>query len=53
MHVKLRDRSRIIIYFRTKPRAGGSLNMLDLILLGLGLGLFLLSVGYASVCDRL
>jgi len=27
--------------------------MLDVIVLGLGLGLFVLSVGYTIVCDRL
>jgi hypothetical protein len=31
----------------------GSITMLDLILLALGLGFFALSVGYAYACDRL
>jgi hypothetical protein len=32
---------------------GWSIQMLDLILLALGLGFFLLSIGYAYACDRL
>jgi hypothetical protein len=31
----------------------GSEHMLDLILLALGLGFFVLSIGYAYACDRL
>jgi hypothetical protein len=31
----------------------GSITMLDLILLALGLGFFALSVGYAYACERL
>jgi hypothetical protein len=34
----------------TPPR---SISMLDLILLAIGLGFFVLSVGYAYACDRL
>ena len=33
--------------------AGGSSEMLDIIMLAIGLGLFALSVGYAVACDRL
>jgi hypothetical protein len=33
--------------------AGGSTEMLDLVMLALGLGFFALSVGYAVACDRL
>ncbi len=33
--------------------AGGSTEMLDLIMLALGLGFFALSVGYAMACDQL
>jgi hypothetical protein len=33
--------------------SGGSLQMLDLILLAMGLGFFALSVGYAYACERL
>ncbi len=29
------------------------MNMLDIVLLALGLGLFVISVGYAYACDRL
>jgi hypothetical protein len=32
---------------------GRSIQMLDLILLALGLGFFALSIGYAYACDRL
>jgi hypothetical protein len=32
---------------------GRSFQMLDLILLAIGLGFFALSVGYAYACDRL
>ncbi len=31
----------------------GSASMLDVLLLALGLGLFVVSVGYAYACDRL
>ena len=31
----------------------GSIQMLDLIMLALGLGFFALSIGYAFACDRL
>ena len=31
----------------------GSIQMLDLIMLAIGLGFFALSVGYAYACDRL
>jgi hypothetical protein len=33
--------------------AGGSTEMLDLVMLALGLGFFALSVGYAMACDQL
>jgi hypothetical protein len=33
--------------------AGRSIKMLDIIMLGLGLGFFALSVGYAYACDQL
>ena len=33
--------------------AGRSIQMLDIIMLGLGLGFFALSVGYAYACDQL
>jgi len=32
---------------------GGALKMLDIIMLGLGLGFFALSVGYTYACDQL
>jgi hypothetical protein len=41
-HVCLRRRS-----------AGGSTEMLDIIMLAIGLGFFALSVGYAMACDQL
>jgi hypothetical protein len=31
----------------------GAIQMLDVILLAIGLGFFVLSVGYAYVCERL
>jgi len=31
----------------------GSIKMLDLVMLAIGLGFFALSVGYAVACDRL
>jgi hypothetical protein len=31
----------------------GSISMLDLIMLAIGLGFFMLSVGYTIVCNRL
>jgi hypothetical protein len=34
-------------------RNAGSTRMLDLVMLGIGLGLFVLSLGYAWACDRL
>ncbi len=33
--------------------ANQGMNMLDIVLLALGLGLFVISVGYAYACDRL
>jgi hypothetical protein len=36
-----------------QPPVTGSIIMLDLILLALGLGFFALSVGYAYACERL
>jgi len=37
-----------------KPaRAGGVFVMADLLMLGIGLGLFLLTLGYCHLCDRL
>jgi hypothetical protein len=33
--------------------AGGSAEMLDVIMLAIGLGFFALSVGYAMACDQL
>ncbi len=37
----------------TERRAGKSIQMLDLIMLAIGLGFFVLSVAYAYACDRL
>jgi len=37
----------------TRLRAGRSIQMLDLIMLAIGLGFFAVSVGYAYACDRL
>jgi hypothetical protein len=33
--------------------AGGRTEMLDIIMLAIGLGFFALSVGYANACDQL
>jgi hypothetical protein len=38
---------------RRKPRAVRSIQMLDLIMLAMGLGFFALTIGYAYACDRL
>jgi hypothetical protein len=38
---------------RRSGRAGGSTEMLDIIMLAIGLGFFALSVGYAMACDQL
>ena len=37
----------------TRLRAERSIQMLDLIMLAIGLGFFAVSVGYAYACDRL
>jgi hypothetical protein len=37
----------------TQLRVGRSIQMLDLIMLAMGLGFFVVSVGYAYACDRL
>ena len=37
----------------TQARVGRSIQMLDVIMLALGLGFFAVSVGYAYACDRL
>jgi hypothetical protein len=50
-HVNGDDASRVLL----QPRITftGSTAMLDVLLLALGLGLFVISVGYAYACDRL
>jgi hypothetical protein len=37
----------------TKPSVAGSIEMLDIIMLAIGLGFFALSIGYAYACDWL
>ena len=37
----------------TETCAGRSIQMLDVIMLAIGLGFFAVSVGYAYACDRL
>ncbi len=41
------------IFLRGTGYAEGSIPMLDVILLALGLGFFVLTIGYAYACDRL
>lgn len=36
-----------------KPSASRSMHMLDIIMLAIGLGFFVLSLGYAYACERL
>jgi hypothetical protein len=38
---------------RSEPSVARSIEMLDIIMLAIGLGFFALSVGYAYACDRL
>lgn len=38
---------------RNSPRDAQEVVMLDVVMLGLGLGFFVLSVGYAYACERL
>jgi hypothetical protein len=37
----------------TDLRVGRSIQMLDFLILAIGLGFFVLSIGYAHACDRL
>jgi SNF family Na+-dependent transporter len=37
----------------TQQRVGRSIQMMDLVLLALGLAFFALSIGYAYACERL
>jgi hypothetical protein len=34
-------------------RFGGNIEMIDLLMLALGVGFFVLSIGYAYACERL
>ena len=43
----------VILLAVVAPSSSQGANMLDVILLALGLGLFALSIGYAYACDRL
>jgi hypothetical protein len=36
-----------------RPHLGRGIQMMDLLMLAIGLGLFALTVGYAYVCERL
>jgi hypothetical protein len=67
MHVDALDRARheagfephqsaprtSVLSWTTSDASTGSIPMLDLIMLAIGLGFFALSVGYAYACDRL
>ena len=58
MQVKIVHRIAYLLYqldirARHRSSAGRSIQMLDLILLALGLGFFVLSIGYAYACDQL
>jgi len=50
MHVKRVHRNWLNV--EPERALGGDFQMMDLILLALGLGFFVLSVGYAYACDR-
>jgi hypothetical protein len=52
IHIKALPGGRALDCVGRTPRLGRS-QMLDLILLATGLGLFALSVGYTIACDRL
>jgi len=56
MHVNWFLAERDLLHVR-RPRAPSravrSIQMLDLIMLAMGLGFFALTVGYAYACDRL
>ena len=59
MHIKMVLRNAHLLdrycdfFARHRIGAEGSIPMLDVILLALGLGFFVLTVGYAYACDRL
>ncbi|MGZ5234549.1 MAG: hypothetical protein ACXWC3_31455 [Burkholderiales bacterium] len=42
-----------VVASAARHRTEGASKMLDVILLGLGLGFFVLTIGYAYACDRL
>jgi len=51
VHLKALCRKRRLLYSRAARR--WELQMLDLIMLAIGLAFFALSVGYTIACDRL
>jgi hypothetical protein len=53
MHVKVAHLLSVTIRPDGNARPKGSIQMLDLIMLAIGLGFFALSIGYAYACDRL
>jgi hypothetical protein len=52
MHVKDAPGKAVRPLMRTNLRFGSS-KMMDVIMLAIGLGFFVLSVGYCYACDRL
>ena len=50
MQVKIARRLRAL---SASHRTEGSIAMLDILLLGLAAGFFVLAIGYAYACDRL
>jgi len=46
-------RANACLLHAAQSAPGGALKMLDIIMLGLGLGFFALSIGYVYACDQL
>jgi hypothetical protein len=53
MHLNMANRKSAYQFQRYRPPNGRSIQMLDLIMLAIGLGFFMLAVGYTYACDRL
>ena len=53
MQVKRVHRQRSLLHRPTNLSGQRSNQMLDLILLALGLGFFIVTIGYAYACDQL
>jgi hypothetical protein len=53
MDVKAHPEGGTLFSFSTELCLIGSTTMWDVVMLAIGLGFFLLSIGYALACDRL